>query len=401
MIRTLFATLSPIAVLVLASVAGGVWPGVALIWVSLFVVAMDRVRRAPLAPRDDPGALALARGLTRALAVLHLGLIGVAIWALAGPGLDIANRIVLFLAYGIYFGQVANANAHELIHAPERERRRLGLLVYCGLLFGHHVSAHRLVHHVAVASDGDPNSAPKGTGFYRFWPRAWIGSFRTGLLAENRLRSHNAQGLHPYLIYIAGATATLVVAWGLGGGVGVAVWIALAGYAQMQLLLADYVQHYGLRRAELADGSLEPVGPRHSWNAPHWYSAAMMLNAPHHSDHHMHPGRAFPALRLEPDTVPTLPAPLPVMAALALVPPLWRAVMDPRLDQWRSPAGAYHDGKAALARARNGGIGAHDLPESGHGPVYPDSPAPDRPHRRRAGPDRHPGAGPDDERGSV
>jgi len=64
----------------------------------------------------------------------------------------------------------------------------------------------------------------------------------------------------------------------------------------------------------------------------------MMLNAPHHSDHHMRPARAFPALEVTPDSMPILPRSLPVMAALALVPPIWRHVMDRRVARWQQTA---------------------------------------------------------------
>ena len=115
--------------------------------------------------------------------------------------------------------------------------------------------------------------------------------------------------------------------------------IALAGFAQSQLLLSDYVQHYGLSRKVGPDGRPEPVGPAHSWNAPHWMTGHMMLNAPRHSDHHAHPSRPYPALALAaPGAVPTLPRSLPAMACLALVPPLWRRVMDPRAAQWQPQA---------------------------------------------------------------
>jgi alkane 1-monooxygenase len=56
----------------------------------------------------------------------------------------------------------------------------------------------------------------------------------------------------------------------------------------------------------------------------------MMLNAPRNSDHHAHPARPYPALRLPPGA-PMLPCSVPVMGALALWPPVWRRVMDPRL----------------------------------------------------------------------
>ena len=57
------------------------------------------------------------------------------------------------------------------------------------------------------------------------------------------------------------------------------IYIALAFFAQSQLIVSDYVQHYGLRRAQREDGSYVPLGPQHSWDAPHWASSAMMMNS--------------------------------------------------------------------------------------------------------------------------
>ncbi len=115
------------------------------------------------------------------------------------------------------------------------------------------------------------------------------------------------------------------------GPQGIVALLLLTGYAQMQLLVSDYVQHYGLSRKRGADGRLEPVGPGHSWNAPQFYSSALMLNAPRHSDHHMHPLRTYPSLELNRETMPILPRSLPIMGALALWPRMWRRVMDPKV----------------------------------------------------------------------
>jgi alkane 1-monooxygenase len=59
-----------------------------------------------------------------------------------------------------------------------------------------------------------------------------------------------------------------------------------------------------------------------------------MLNAPRHSDHHAHPSRPYPALRLaETGAEPMLPRSLPVMAAIAMVPPAWKQVMGRELKR--------------------------------------------------------------------
>ena len=123
---------------------------------------------------------------------------------------------------------------------------------------------------------------------------------------------------------------------------------------QAQLLLSDYVQHYGLTRAFAPDGRPEPVGDRHSWNAPQRFSAAMMLNAPRHSDHHAHPARPYPGAAPAARTR-RLPWSLPMMANVALVPPLWRRMMHPRLDRLADRAhGKAKARPLAGPRARSG-----------------------------------------------
>ncbi|MBU2962827.1 hypothetical protein KO516_18755 [Citreicella sp. C3M06] len=97
-------------------------------------------------------------------------------------------------------------------------------------------------------------------------------------------------------------------------------WLAACAYAQGQRLLSDYVQ---------------PVGPRHNWNAPQGASSVLMLNAPRHSDHHARPTRQHPGLTLTHSTMPMLPQSLPFMTAIAPVPALWHCIMDPRAHQWQ------------------------------------------------------------------
>jgi alkane 1-monooxygenase len=245
----------------------------------------------------------------------------------------------------------------------------LGVAVYTSVLIGHHVSAHRLVHHRAVATPDDPSSAPAGLGFWRYAPRAWRGSYRAGLLAESALRARGAQrGLHPYWVYSLGAVAALATGVVIAGPRGAVVWFCLAAYAQVQILLADYVQHYGLQRSKGPETNgkirFEPVGPRHSWNAPQWFSSALMLNAPRHSDHHAHPSRPYPALRLD-DDAPMLPWPLPVACVLALSPPHWRRAMRGPVAKW-SARGA----RAACSNAF-GASGGAVVRAWGAGPTQP------------------------------
>ena len=331
------ATLLPVPLLLVGAGAGGLWAWMALLYMTGLTFALDELA-APRLPSPPPGqALAAADSLSTILAGTHFILLLTAVFALAGhTGLPWSARLPLFLAFGLYFGQVSNSNAHELIHRSDSLLFNLGRWVYISLLFGHHTSAHRLVHHRFVATEDDPNTAQAGESFYAFLPRAWLGAFVAGWEMERDMRRRNeAAGPHPYAVYLGGAVLFLLAIYILTGWGGILAYLLLCVYAQMQLTLSDYVQHYGLMRGEMADGRLEPVSDRHSWNAGHWFSSALMLNAPRHSAHHAHPAWPYPDLTLPgADQAPRLPYSLPVMATLALWPRRWFAVMDRRLAPW-------------------------------------------------------------------
>jgi len=395
------ATITPFLLILTAGFAGGLWGWLALGYITALVFVLDHLIAVQIRNADPEAEFPAADTLLTLLGGLHFLVLGCAVWAVAGSsGLGAVERGLVALSSALVFGQISHPVAHELVHRPSRRLRLLGKLIYTSILFGHHASAHVRVHHVHVGSNGDPNSARWGEGFYRFLLRAWPDGFRAGLKAENRLRRNlpPAWRTHPYALYVGGAVGLCIASVAVAGGAGLAALVFVSIYAQIQIFLSDYVQHYGLRRATLADGTLEPVGPQHSWNTPHWVSSAMTLNAPRHSDHHVMPSRAYPALQLREGDMPILPYSLPVMAVLALVPPLWRRIMDPLCAPWRpdwqtrTRVDAGSISPAVLARAKAGGIGGGDLPHLPHENDR-DSTVPS---------DQHPGDGPgSDERRRI
>jgi alkane 1-monooxygenase len=334
------ATLLPAGLLSLGTALGGPWIWAGFVYIAFLVVVLDQL--VPYLAGNAPegaefpaaDALLVAVGLAVVLAM------PLAVWGITSAHLRPVEKLLLFLGTGYFLGHVGHPAAHELIHRPARGLYRLGVLVYSMMLLGHHASAHRLVHHRSVATPDDPNSARAGESFWRFAPRAWIGGFRAGKQAEDALRARRggSGGLHPYTWYMGIGLASVGLGAVIGGVSGALVWVLLSAHAQLQQLLGDYVQHYGLVRARLPDGRYEPVAAHHSWNTPHWFSSALMLNAPRHSDHHAHPSRPYPALRLQPDA-PHLPWPLPVACALAMAPRLWRRLMRPHLARWQARHG--------------------------------------------------------------
>ncbi|MEP5152046.1 fatty acid desaturase, partial [Planktotalea sp.] len=254
--RFSLVTSSLVLLLIAACLWGGYWAWGTLFYISVFAYGVDRLTPFLIENAPSDAEFPVATPLSVVLAFAHFGVLGLALVALVQIEAPLMNKMALFFAVSLFAGQVGHPNAHELIHHPNRWMRRLGRAVYMSILMGHHASSHPLVHHVHVGTERDPVSAPKGRGFWRFFGRAWIGSYRAGYAAEAARLKQGRR--HPYLGYHLGAVAVLVAAFALAGLVGVLICAAIGLYAQLQIFLSDYVQHYGLRRKILPNGKPEP-----------------------------------------------------------------------------------------------------------------------------------------------
>ena len=96
------------------------------------------------------------------------------------------------------------------------------------------------------------------------------------------------------------------------------------------LEVVDYLEHYGLLRQRREDGRYELTRPEHSWNSNNVASNVLLYHLQRHSDHHANPLRRYQALRHF-DEAPQLPTGYAGMIVAALIPPLWRRVMDHRV----------------------------------------------------------------------
>jgi alkane 1-monooxygenase len=248
--------------------------------------------------------------------------------------------IVLFFGLGVISGGVGIVYAHELMHQKSRVERWLGDLLLAQVLYSHFRSEHLRVHHIHVGTPRDPVTARYNEGFHRFLfrvlrtspPSAW--KAEKSLLARKGLTMTSLQ--NPFWRYAALQSGMLILATALGGWVGLALFVGQAIVAIWQLELINYIEHYGLTRRHLGEGRYEHVLPRHSWNAAHRMSNWFLINLQRHSDHHYKPDRRFPLLQTYPEAdAPQLPHGYPLMGAIAMVPPLWRRVMNPRVRAWR------------------------------------------------------------------
>ncbi|MEJ6477719.1 MAG: alkane 1-monooxygenase [Octadecabacter sp.] len=255
--------------------------------------------------------------------------------------LSVLEQIVLFFGIGVISGAVGIVYAHELCHQKPKLERNFGDLLLAMVLYSHFRSEHLLVHHRYVGTPRDPVTARYNEGFHRFFFRVLreqpVSAFRAekAMLARKNLLWHDRS--NPFWKYLALQIMFIALAVIIGGWAGLGLFLTQAFVAIWQLELTNYVELYGLTRKHLVDGKYEHVLARLSCSGSPLASNWLLINLQRHSDHHYKPDRRFPLLQTYDEAeAPQLPYGYPIMTMAAMVPPIWRRVMNPRVRKWRA-----------------------------------------------------------------
>ncbi|MGL6209303.1 MAG: alkane 1-monooxygenase [Paracoccaceae bacterium] len=289
-------------------------------------------------PEDD---LYLYKLITLAWFPIQFVLLIAMLWYIPqAHHLNWAEKIGLFFGMGVISGTIGINYSHELMHQKSKLERWLGDLLLATVLYSHFRSEHLRVHHLHVATPRDPVTARYNEGFHRFFPRVLVQCHKSAFAAEAALLARKdrpwTHPANPYWRYAALQGGMLLLALLVGGWAGLALFLWQAFVAIWQLELVNYIEHYGLTRRHLGNGKYEHVLPRHSWNAAHKASNWLLINLQRHSDHHYKPDRRFPLLQTHgEDDAPQLPYGYPLMTLAAMIPPLWKRIMNPRVKAWR------------------------------------------------------------------
>nr|UXE45496.1 alkane 1-monooxygenase 2 [uncultured bacterium] len=287
-----------------------------------------------VSPRGAVPAAADARAF-RLLPSLYVPVqIAVILWAVSvAPAVDGAAFAALALSVGVTTGVFGMLAAHELVHGHNRTEHALGLAMLTGMSYRHFRVAHIFGHHRWAATARDPSTAWLGEGFYAFLVRTVSGQFTDAWRIEDRRIA--ARGLAFFHHRVAGDVAAMLVlytailvvfAWR-----GAALFAAQSVIGIVVLELFNYIAHYGLARAARPVGH-EPFTDRHSWNSSNVIANTLIFNMGRHSYHHTRPAASYQSLQWVP-RAPELPAGYAGSILLALVPPLWRRIMDPAVQR--------------------------------------------------------------------
>jgi alkane 1-monooxygenase len=322
----------------LALVPAGFWLGGA--WSFLLVGALPAALLAfdqllgDEAPAAETAPAAAYRQLVALYIALQLAVIAWAAWTVAQPSTGLVAAIGLTLSCGVAGGVFGFIAAHEMVHSHRPAERAVGLVMLAALLDMRFAISHVQGHHRRAATLEDPASARRGESLYAFLVRSLAGQAREAWAFEARRLAR--VGRAPFgpgnrMLGYTQAEAALVVAVGLASWRALAFLLADAAIAIFLLEAFNYIAHYGLTRRRGPDGRLEPLRPRHSWNTRRRMNNRSLFNMGRHADHHRFSSRSFQELETL-DGAAMLPCGYAGVLLLALVPPLFRRVMDPRAD---------------------------------------------------------------------
>jgi len=233
---------------------------------------------------------------------------------------------VLGLACGSVAGAVGIVLAHELGHRRSPLDRGLARALLCMVGWGHYLIEHNRGHHRHAALAHDPASARREEGLWSFLPRYWVGVWKGAVALSGQ-----QQGPLNEAWSLAAATAALWgLAWWMAGAPGLVFCLAQAAVAQLLVGCVDYIEHWGLQRRIGPQGRPERMSAAHIWDCRNAASDLMLFNLPRHAHHHLEPWHQADDLRHTPAS-PQMPTGYAGMVLLALVPPLFKRVMEPRL----------------------------------------------------------------------
>ncbi len=281
------------------------------------------------------------RVLTLLMVPLWYGVLLYAGWVFVNNDYGWFGQLGWIVSIGTVGGVIAINLAHELIHKDPTLESWAGGLLLASVTYAGFKVEHVRGHHVTVSTPEDASSSRYNQGVYAFLLHAFPHNFINAWKLEKQYLARKGKkniSLHNELIWWYGISALLgVLFWFLFGWQGVLFFYGQSFVAAFTLEVINYIEHYGLHRRVLENGKYERVTPAHSWNSNYFLTNLALFQLQRHSDHHAYAKRRYQVLRHYDDS-PQLPGGYASMYVLALFPPLWKKVMNPRVE-------AYYQGE--------------------------------------------------------
>ena len=237
---------------------------------------------------------------------------------------------------GIVLGTNGINVGHELGHRQKSWERFLGKMLLLPSFYMHFYIEHNFGHHQNAATPDDPATAKINQTLYSFWitsvVRQYINSWR---IQADLLKRQSRPFISLYNDMMWFTLFQLVYAGVLFMVFGIQVCVLLVASGLVGVLLLEsvnYIEHYGLLRNRLPSGRYERVRAMHSWNSNHVVGRIVLYELTRHSDHHYKSSKKYQILDYH-EQSPEMPYGYPTSLVIALIPPLWFRLMNPRIPQ--------------------------------------------------------------------
>ena len=257
--------------------------------------------------------------------------------------LSLIGQVGYILSMGVVGAIIAINVGHELIHKNTKLESISGGLLLSLVSYGGFKVEHVYGHHVHVSTPEDASSSRFNQSLYEFLPRAYKHNFLNAWKLQKKRLAKKGLGLlsaKNELIWYYLFSATVCVLMGgffelIGGEflIGVVFFLVQSFIAFTFLEIINYIEHYGLHRRKMSNGKFERVTPEHSWNSNYFLTNMFLFQLQRHSDHHAYAARRYQVLRHH-ENSPQLPFGYATMFMVALVPPLWKSIMNPRVEAY-------------------------------------------------------------------
>ncbi len=268
------------------------------------------------------------------------GLLAYLLWDVFHHSYALYELVGLCLSLGVVLGVNGINVGHELGHRQQTAERFLGKALLLPSFYMHFYIEHNFGHHAHAATAEDPATAKYNQSVYSFWFTSVTRQYANALKIQQKLLQNAGKGFfsiqNDMLWYLVFQLGYLVTVFALFGAIG--LWFALGAGVVGFLLLetVNYIEHYGLMRKKLPSGRYERVRECHSWNSNHVIGRIVLYELTRHSDHHYKSAKKYQVLECH-DTSPQMPYGYPTSMVLSLVPPLWFAIMNPRIPEEMKP----------------------------------------------------------------
>jgi alkane 1-monooxygenase len=249
--------------------------------------------------------------------------------------LDLAGHIATM---GILCGVYGINVAHELGHRTKRWERDLARALLLSSLYMHFIIEHNRGHHRRVATPDDPASARYGETVYGSGCAAscTVG-FRHGTSKRNGLRKIGQEAplrMQNEMLHTA-CMAVRVLCWSdrYRGRFGIPALVGLPGRRVHRHPAAGNGElHRALRAARVRTAGEGTYGECNTSTVGTAITcrAYALFELTRHSDHHWKASKKYQVLQSL-EEAPQLPTGYPGMMLLSLVPPLFFAVVHPRI----------------------------------------------------------------------